>query len=229
MALFKFLSIFLFFTFLFLSCETNEQDAINRAQQCLDEATPGNAYNCKLHIVGLESKEAYGIRCSANFLAEGLDSGSMATAFVRRDKTTTSQNPLLGMMGVLAFRSMVVANETYSHCLKSGLSSFVMFASMARMSTKIAQYSVVTISQTAKPTQEEMQDALNALIVDSASNDENKELIGESAVAISSTYCTPENASSKVCQDIASAVNSGSSNIDIGNLVIENLQNYTPN
>ncbi|MBF0315242.1 MAG: hypothetical protein HQK52_17595 [Oligoflexia bacterium] len=212
---------------LFPSCETAEQDTIARAQACLDAADRTRASACKNIVIGLETPDAYIIRCSADFLEAGMTASKMALAISNRDSTTTSNDPLLGMMGAFAFSSTEAAENAISDCNKSNNQSFILFASMAKMATTIGSFGTVltTISSGATPTQQEMESALENLL--NNPDTATLESIGATATLVNEQYCkdgTNPDANSKVCSNITEALNSSNSNSDIGQALLTALR-----
>jgi hypothetical protein len=211
-----------------ISCETLEQNAVNKAQDCLDKSVGPQALDCKYIVNGLYSPESYAIRCSADFLAEGVTASQMARAFIGKNQTNTSGSPLLGMMGALTFRSMDLANNAYAECLQSQLSSFIMFASMARMSTKIASVAQLTSTITTEGNTKPSQTDMEAAILDMTS-DTDKELLGQTALTLNNQYCTDPDKiqSDKICQTLNQALTDNTSDLDIGDAILQILQNNT--
>lgn len=130
--------------FVLLSCgKEKEADKIGDAQFCLDnldEPTPAEANECAAMVDGLDSPGAYGIRCSAAFIREGIVTGDRLVAAMKAIKTGTSGSNLQKMMGLLTFTSEgAIAGDfentdlAFHACLASGgkgstlLSSFGYF------------------------------------------------------------------------------------------------------
>jgi len=173
----------------FLGCKKSQDDALTKAQHCLDHADRAKAQECRDMLEGLESSEAYTLRCAADFLQQGLTATKMAQAYIKNDSETTTGNPLLGMMGLLAFESQERADQAFQDCSSAGNESFALFASMAQISTTIGSFGTVleTVESGEEPTQEEMETALDTLIQNPTT--ESQEAIGGAAVLANDKYC----------------------------------------
>ena len=209
---------------LFISCEEDETNKIAAAQNCLNEAGQSNAENCLSYIQGLTSKESFIIRCSEDFISAGITTSKLADAIINRDNQTTNQSSVLGMMAAFSFSNQADVEQAYSNCNKSGVESFVLFASLARISTNLVDIGglLSTVANGEVPTQQEMETIVNN-ILSSNLDSSNAEAIGEAAVSIGAEYCNREGASETVCNDINTAVSNGESSESIGNALVERL------
>ncbi|MBF0316012.1 MAG: hypothetical protein HQK52_21510 [Oligoflexia bacterium] len=212
--------------FSLLSCgESEEQNDLNQAQDCLNKALPANAAACRTLLVNHHSKEAYTLRCASDFLAEGVTATKMAEALEKRDATDTTNNALLGMMGIISFSTEALLDQADADCSRSGYPSYVMLAKMAKISTKIATVGGLTISAASKPTQTEMETALATAYNGGNPSSDTKETVGAAAQIIKNDYCNADNATSKVCTTVTTAIGSNTTNQAIGNELLVQLQN----
>jgi hypothetical protein len=219
MKLYRIIFLLLVLPLIFIGCEEEEQDTIERAQHCLDYATSATANGCLAILGNLQTPESYAIRCSARFIGAGLTASQMAQAYINNEATGTSKDPLLGLMGIVSFTSTATANAAYTECILSTVPSFAVFAGMAKISTKIKDLGGIVSTTT--PTQAEMETALASL---SSASDADKEEVGAAVVVISQKFCKdhPDN---DICKDVNAAVGSGATNLAIANQFIDRLNN----
>ncbi len=210
------------------SCESDEQNAINAAQICLNNATAATAGNCKNIVAGHTSTDSYAIRCSADFLAQGLTATQIATALERRDVTGTTGNSLLGMMGVMTFDSATAISTAVTDCNLSAVTGFIMVSQMAKVATDmaLAAGSGVTVTASTKPTQAEMEAALTNFVA--TANDDSKTSVGAAASTVYTDYCASGTNTSKVCTTIGTAITTAggatATSLAIGNQLLAQLQ-----
>ncbi len=77
------------------ACEDKNDDKVFSAQQCLDKAGQGNANvdDCVNMINGISTPKAFVIRCSADFLRQGIDNDTIVEAIKNLDENTTGNDP----------------------------------------------------------------------------------------------------------------------------------------
>lgn len=212
---------------LLVACESDEDNKINSAQNCLDTANPGNVQVCMDKVAGISSSKASIIRCAGLFIQQGMTTTSFANAFTQLKGTTTNgQNNMLGMMGYLAFNNAQKAADAQTECNNSGQLGLQMFGNVAYMATTIASAGSLLsqIQGGTPPTQAQMLTAVQGM---SAASDT---ALGTAAVSISQSYCVGSQATSPVCQSFNSAVSRGGGNLAaIGaQLRTYSLQNPNP-
>lgn len=214
----------------FISCETKDQDTIHKAQNCLNHADGSEALTCQAMVDGMESKDSYVIRCSAQFINEGITASKMAEAFNEKDKTpnTGSYSNLVGMFGVLSFKTQAAANTTYGYCQKTGLESFKLFSSMVQISTNIAAAGnlLESIQNGQTPSQEDMEQAIDALLT---SQDETTlTAIGNVVLTNGNDYCAQEkNKTTDFCKRVNHAVANGTTPTEVGEQLLSILQSQS--
>ncbi|MBF0206010.1 MAG: hypothetical protein HQK53_03895 [Oligoflexia bacterium] len=195
-------------------CETEEQRDLFRAQQCINQSSSSNVENCRSYLSGHASKEAYVLQCSIDFLKQGVTASRMATAIEKRDSSTTNKNSLLGMMGMISFSDQQDLISAERNCSLCGYSSYTMLIKMAKISTTLVVDQGVPVTVDNKPDQKKMEEVVAAVVASPTS--EIKETVGAAAQTIQTSYCTAENATSKVCTTIAESISAGDSNEEIG-------------
>lgn len=202
--------------FLFsLGCETKEDNALAKAQQCLDQGSVSRANECRSMVASLKGVDAAIIRCSADFLEQGFTTNRLASAFLALNETTSTTDPMLGLMGFLVFTTSERAERAFTDCSETGLPGFTMFGSMAKMATIVASAVPSGISSAlvnGRISQEEMQTALQTL--DSANDSD----LGSVVVNLQSSYCggSSNNQYNQVCGQLANAIGSTTDLATIG-------------
>jgi hypothetical protein len=201
-----------------LSCAENENDKIGDAQFCLDNLTDYSATNvnaCTAGIAKLESKDAYLVRCSANFIIEGFADPNKFLTAINQLSSSSSSNPTMSMMGLLTFKSQgsdaagiaankVFAAETFDYCKLSGSAGSILISSFVNMATTIAG-ALGPTANLFEPghtiTPEEMQTA----IVDLAGSSD--EVLGATAqVAYQASCATADKTNADLCATLSTAV-----------------------
>lgn len=77
-----------------VGCEEKEDDQVNKAQKCLNEATvPADATACKAMIEGINNKKANQVRCAIVVLENGVTQQRIVNAFAAMDSAT--QDPVV--------------------------------------------------------------------------------------------------------------------------------------
>ncbi len=221
------------FTVLFVSilglggltaCSSGEKDSdkLYEAQACLDTATKTTVSDCLTKIDGLESKQAYLLRCASVFIQDGFDDPSrFASAFSQLDKKTGTTDPTLGLLGYMAFSSSTVVAENQAHaqlamdyCQKSESAGYIMLASMANIATTITSLStaITTIDPNNPPSAEEMSAALAEILT----NPNAQTSIGATAITAYQSNCSGDSATgnASLCSDLSQALASSSNPTD---------------
>ncbi|MGZ3774582.1 MAG: hypothetical protein ACXVCY_02015 [Pseudobdellovibrionaceae bacterium] len=212
--------IALSFTAMLTGCaKQSEKDTLAEAQFCLDKATNASTADvCMTKIQGLTSKQAYSLRCAAGFIASGITQPANISAALNSMKQNASTASVLGM---LAFSSQTLANQTFSDCTASGESGLQLVAAMAKTATVISNLAtgsgsietqmqtaitnIVTNLQSGDPT-------LQAQAIASATN------IGGTIQTVYQTTCSGTVVvNQEMCNSINSAISSSPVPIDVNN------------
>lgn len=187
-------------------CESNEDDAIFTAQNCLNRINSKNkdVNPCLSAVQGISSPQASAVRCSAYYLSQGFfDPARLANAM--DGIKSSGPDALLAMTGTLAFSDDTAAQAigfasrkelseaALSECQASGSAGYAMIAATTRMGT---------VFSGALTPDEDGSVTLKPEDVENMSDTE----LGEAAAVIFDTYCTEAQATSDVCAQFASAV-----------------------
>lgn len=214
-----------------IGCENSDDNTIASAQQCLDKATtPSVATNCWNMVNGIEKPEAYGIKCAADFIADGITSQRITNAVSKAlDGVSGADNAAAIMMMYLTFSTTTKANQAYSDCTKSGSKGYQFFASVAQMGTFADSVGGGAINAIVAgggtPTGAQIESAINGAIGNPAA----ESAVGSAAKNMYSSQCatiTPQNQA--VCNTIKNQVNSGASDQAIGAALLAAFQNPPP-
>lgn len=209
--------IFVFATTAFLfSCAKSEKNDLKDAQLCLNSASGSEALACVDQISSDTSPQAYKLRCSAVFIAEGFKS---PTSFVSAlDKINNNSGSCTGgcsstvsAISSLSFsksasdqtRSESVANTAFSHCSLAGTPIYMQISSIFKLGTMTANLAYQANGGTSTPNEDEIKAALSSL---------PPAEIGELTISTYNSTCQNTESSSdaikKYCKELEAAVNS---------------------
>ena len=128
----------------FSGCEDKDDAEIYKAQFCLDRAAPGSAdvAACVANIQNQTSKQAYVLKCSADFLTAGIDEVKIVNAIENMDGDDNGSNPSTVLMDNLSFQTQTpiasnntLAAQAVTNCSLSGSDTLKALAEMASVST----------------------------------------------------------------------------------------------
>lgn len=222
------------------ACSETNRDKIGEAQLCLDTATPSTVNSCLSKISGIESANAYALRCSANFIAQGLGSASTLSEAL---------NNLSGMGGnaalfsVLRFKASTtteaasLASSAQANCDKSGNAGMKLIASMATTATTLSNLvsGVGPIDPNNPPSETDIKNALNSLASQLNSGDQTQvdsataqvQAITDALVSTYNSSCTSGSSQqTDICKQLQPAFATlppGASNSDIAKALITEL------
>lgn len=209
-----------------VGCETNEDRAVAKAQECLNSSTGSAAQACLNYIQGFTSAKSYMIRCSVAFVIQGFDQPTKFSDAFKAMQESAGQNgsPTLALLGKLSFTGANAASDATQarqDCQKSESVGMITFSSLVSIATtfsvSISGFETMTESQRA-----------TAIANMGTSSDES---LGASARAAEEVYCkeggTQDN--SEICNDLQSATASGASDAEIGASLRCVLRNLPPN
>ena len=112
---------FALFSFTILGCAAKEADKIADAQSCLDKANPSNVSECMDKVQGIETQQAYVIRCAGKFIQEGFyKKKKFVDALNALQNQKSGSNSMVGMMFQVAFSSDGRAAEATTYCTALG-------------------------------------------------------------------------------------------------------------
>lgn len=188
-----------------VGCESEEQDKLAQAQDCLDNVTSSNysaANNCMSYVEGMSSKQANIIKCSIKFLAGGLTTQKISNAYKELKDTSNSNKEAL-YMSVLALDSTSLATEAASYCTATGVAGLMYLANLSVIGTQMLTL-IPGFTPGMVPTQQDAIDAVNNCM--SAPNTCDDTAIGNAVINVAESYCAGSNADSDVCSKINDAI-----------------------
>ncbi|RME14993.1 MAG: hypothetical protein D6797_07640 [Bdellovibrio sp.] len=183
---------------LFVGCENPDIKALQKAQQCLDQArTPQDAQACRQYVQGLTSQKAKSLSCAIETMAAGIDSSTMQSAFVDMTNTGPNGNKEAALLSHLSVGDKTTADTVFNVCNESDVPGLEYIAGLVR---------VATIVDTLGSGANFSADLSNCATNTSSCNPAD---IGETAVVLADSYCTGDNANTNVCNEINNAVANG--------------------
>ena len=222
----------------FASCKKTEVDDLQEAQLCLNSASASTARGCVSSISALSSPRANSLKCSAIFISEGFGS---PTAFIaaldsinQGGTCTGGCSSTVNALTTFAFSSFDVstgtgrdannatAAEAFNVCAASSVSSYTQISSLFKLGT-LASMVAYSLTGGAAIDIDDIDSALASL----ASSDPST--VGNIAITTYSAVCSdPEHASDSTvayCNELKTAVESGSTATDIGSCLLNRLSN----
>lgn len=200
-------------------CEDSETTALDRAQSCLNTATPSTASTCTAMVQGIENSKAYAIRCSVHYLVNDFTGTRFATAYQQIKSTTGSTDPMTAAMAYLVFPDTAGAHgsdQLQTDCNRSELKSLIRISLLTATATYIRKNTGLSITDgTAALTPDQMKQAIAQFSGTPAT-------LGTLAIQANSAFCSAGSSlsSNKICTSLASAVAAGGTSLDttaIGN------------
>ncbi|MDZ4662143.1 MAG: hypothetical protein SGJ18_11055 [Pseudomonadota bacterium] len=186
-------------------CETDEDNTVAKAQQCLDKTNRAGAGDCLNMVSGLESADSYSIRCAARFLMNGLTTARVAEAMSNLKTAGAGRDPAAIMMGTFAFSDPALEALAFADCNKSESASFIYIAQVARMGTIITGFdgSIGTDIAIGNPVDPA---AIDAAVDLAAANPAAQASIGATAVQLAATQCTVPGQNTEICDQVNAAI-----------------------
>ncbi len=129
------------------STETSEDQKISAALACIDTAASSTQVDsCLTQVADVKSQKASLIRCSGNFIAQGLTGSRLALAFEQQNPKSgsVSATPTTTMAAYLVFDPTLTAHtaqKAFDNCNESGLKSVIGLAALVKVATTIATIS----------------------------------------------------------------------------------------
>lgn len=211
---------------LVVGCEEKDDDKINQAQECLDNATTSaDATSCKTIISGIYNEKANRIRCGLVILENGVTSSDIIDAFQAMD-TDTSEDPVMvvatklglgdlgGTAGIVDSYEEAIADDIKDTCYQSNSVGLKTVAQIIWFGTK-AQAALGTSNYT---------DANDvAAAIGSMSDDD----AGEFANDVFDLYCSPTYSNDDICTTLAGQGAGSSDNTTVGAALKACLVNNT--
>lgn len=127
-----------------ISCEDKEDDKVFAAQKCLDVATASNVDTCVNMIAGIGTNQAYIIRCSADFIRQGITTPTIVSAVEDLDQVNDNENSTVALFDAFIFTASggdsaaTLVGEAVTNCQATGSSTLATLALSAQMATTLA-------------------------------------------------------------------------------------------
>lgn len=208
---------------LFTSCEDKEEANLYKAQACLDKATAATANACLGSISGQTSQRSYSLRCSASFLAEGIDESAIIDA-LRNIDGDQGGDPTSASIAALAMTDSTASANAVSNCAKSGSDSLTALANFANVATALKG----ALALGSDPTPAQVETAIDGW---GAQTPAEKEAVANAIIASQASMCNSTNGLFKdtdACTDINQAIAANpSGGTALADALIANLDNQS--
>lgn len=198
-------------SFAITGCETEDDNKLASAQECLDKLRDSDADSvaqaCAEKVAGLTSPASYLIRCSVDFFVGGVKATQIVAAYdglqsaAEKDKA-----PIL--MVLLAQDSTAEAATTLSDCTKSEVPSLIYLATVSQLGT-LFEFPTVANGGFNPADPDTFLDHCAA-----APGNCDDTAIGSAVVGMYDIYCIGDAAENEVCSEINSAIVAGGGNYD---------------
>lgn len=213
------------------ACESEEDRILADAEACINRATTAaEADVCMAKVAGMQNEDAYLIRCSAHFVAQGLNESRLAAAFQNIDANGNvgGFSPTTTALSYLVFDNVTLPAHTVviskSDCERSGATSLVRLLTMIEIGSTIADLGGgITPGDTT---------AIEAIITDltdgTPATPAQQTAIGSMAVSVRETFCLNNSAysSTDVCDKVNAAYAASAGNVqNFGAQLLELLDN----
>ena len=197
------------------ACESGEDRSLSSAQACLDGATDAaQAQVCVDKVAGLETQDAYLIRCSAAFIANGFTGQKIADAYTSISGGSSNSSGYDPMVSIMAYLNFSSSNENFkaatavNNCQRSGVKSMYQLASAAELSSTLAQLTTISAQFDPQNPEESLQDIINN-INDGTFAPTNDQLtaLGNVATTVNTAFCdNATNPNKDVCSKLQTAI-----------------------
>ncbi len=192
-------------SFALLSCESDEDNALSSAQQCLDKLKDSDsdaaADACAAKVAGQSSPESYVIRCSVNFFKGGVKSSTMIAAFDQYENAAANEKAAV-LMAALSQSTAQEAEDTLAACQKSEVPSLIYVATVSLTGTLMTSLGGSTDPAV----------FLAACAAGGAGGVCEDATIGTAITSMYDVYCVGSAAESQTCTEINSAIAAGGGN-----------------
>ncbi len=209
--------LFLFLTSAVVSCTKSDTNDLQDAQLCLNTAPASEAMNCVSKISGNTTENAYKLRCSAVFIANGF--GTPSSFIDALDQINNGGNSSysgsLSAMSTLNFGTsqsdLDEATLAFNECTSSGVGIYSQISSIFKIGTLLAKTAgSIDINN--------LESAAASLAGADAA------VVGEVVQTTYSTACADtENASDSTkqyCAELSTALSGGATSQEIGECLL---------
>lgn len=198
-------------SFLLLSAcgAPTEADKIADAQNCLDRATPSTVDQCVEKVSGMETPNAYLIRCVGKFVKEGFNEPAKLAAALDNTSGNSGASGSTAMMAALAFKAestpelnATSALEAQTYCTKANSKGLILLSGLPVIANTLASLGHIdpaNISGT------DVQNLMGTL----QNNQDAQAAVGTVVSTIYQTSCSNNSSSAgNYCQQFESALTS---------------------
>lgn len=190
---------------IFTGCEQKEDDKIYSAQMCLNTATSATVDTCLAKISGINSSQAYVIRCSAEFIRANITTSTIVTAIENIDHNDSgnTEDPTIEFYNQFSFTTPSSADTAVDNCTASGSEGLKLLSLSAKTAT-IIKHNVLSGTLDA---------ATIAALNPATANPSDLQSIGEAVLQMKDISCgkggTLEN--TEICDNMNNAIAAGGS------------------
>ena len=207
------------------ACESDEDRLLAEAEQCINRADASNVDACVAKVAGMESEDAYLIRCSAHFIAQSFTETRLIEAFenIKSSSEISGITPTTVTLSYMVFNN-AITNHTVAvsknDCSRSGATSLSRVLQLVEVATGISD-AVVNAGGGAVAVGDGP--ALEAAITNFVANGGSPTTLGSQAIAIRESFCVNNTgfSSSDICRKVNQAYTSGGGDpTNIGNAIL---------
>ncbi len=223
----------LLMTTLLYSCKESDTNALQEAQLCLNTASSSQAMACVSKIETDPSRIAYSLRCSAIFISQGFGNAVdfvNALNSINGSANCTSCSSTVNALNALKFTAAGVSTPTefaannaaaanaFSQCSQADAKIYTQIASIFRLGTLTAMLAYQNIGASYT------QDQLAAQIANLTPTDVGA-IVNITYVNTCQNLANASDSTIKYCAELKIAVDNGATETEIGQCLIEKLQN----
>jgi hypothetical protein len=203
---------FLFSSTLYITgCETDEDNAMLKAQACFNKKRDGDsAADCLAMIAGFSSPEANTLKCGMTMFEGGVNTGAITDAFDLMEAAPEADKESTLMLQ-LVMGSVGEAEVAYGYCRDSGSAGLLYISTLSRMATVMDDIA----SGASSPDE----------LVDSCKVDAGtcQETIGILITDMAGVYCIGASATNEVCTTALAAIAAGGGPQSIGQFFLNQI------
>lgn len=215
--------------FFLIHCEEQETDDLYSAQVCINSATSATVDACLTKIAGYSSPMAFSLRCSADFIREGITDTRIVNALERIDENDDpSIDPMTDLISFLTFDDVPAADQAVTNCTASGSEGLTVLSEIVKLGTNLIIGSGLPI------TADGVDPAALDTFLDSASSGsftaQELEGMAESIIALQPIACGDSGSfkDEEVCVNINDAIAAGTDTTTLINTFLTELQSDEP-
>ncbi|MBY0385378.1 hypothetical protein K2X05_09485 [bacterium] len=208
----------------FVACEEKEDDKIYSAQICINKATSSTVDICLAKIAGVNSGQAYVLRCSAEFIRADITTQTIVEAIenIEDNGAGNTDDPTIEFYDRFSFTNTASADTAVTNCTASGSEGLKLLALSAKTATVI-KYDIL-----GKLPGQTMSPADIAALDPSTADAADLLAIGNSVIQMQGLACADGGSlkNTEVCDNINNAIAGGGGNAQaIGEAFINQMKN----